>query len=285
MRSSSTASPRTAARRSSRRCCTGRTRRSGTRPRTGCTRRRPFWRSSCAEGVLPLKDHVPTRTFPVVTVALIVANVVVWLWEVRTGLDREVLRYGYYPCAVHGPCVAPASEFDRVAWYEGVFTSMFMHAGWVHIGGNMLFLWIFGNNVEDVMGRVRFLAFYLLSGLAAAALQSAVTLRLSTAAGASVPKVGASGGPAGGPGAYFVLLPRARVLTAVFVILIFFVNLPAIVFLGVWFAFQLWDGGLALLHPQAGGGVAFFAHVGGFVFGLLTVSAFAIRKPLEPVYR
>jgi membrane associated rhomboid family serine protease len=235
--------------------------------------------------VLPLKDNVPTRSFPIVTVALIAVNVVAWLWEVRTGFDREVLRYGYYPCAVHGPCVAPASEFDRVAWYEGVFTSMFLHAGWVHIGGNMLFLWIFGNNVEDAMGRVRFVLFYFLAGLAAAALQSFVTLAFSSAAGASVPNVGASGAIAGVLGAYFVLLPRARVLTAVFVILIFFVNLPAYVFLGVWFAFQLWDGGFALLHPQAGGGVAFFAHVGGFVLGLLTASAFAVRKPLEPVYR
>jgi membrane associated rhomboid family serine protease len=234
--------------------------------------------------VLPLRDNVPTRSFPVVTVAIIAICVVVWLWEWKTGVDKQILEFGYYPCSVHGPCGAPASEVQHEGWLPSVFAAMFMHASWIHIGGNMLFLWIFGNNVEDAMGRVRFLVFYLLAGLAAAALQSFVTLAFSTAAGASVPNVGASGAIAGVLGAYFVLLPGAKVLTAVFVVLIFFVNLPAVVFLGVWFAFQVWDGGLALLHPQGGGGVAFFAHVGGFAFGLLTVRALAVRKPLEPTF-
>jgi membrane associated rhomboid family serine protease len=227
--------------------------------------------------MLPLKDNVPTRSFPIVTVALIAVNVAVWLWEFRTGVDKEVLRYGYYPCAVHGPCVAPANEFHHVRWEEGLFTSMFMHAGWLHIGGNMLFLWIFGNNVEDALGRVRYLLFYGVAGVAAAALQSVVTFAFSSAQGAS-------GAIAGVLGAYLVLLPHARVLTAVFVFFIFFVNLPAMLVLGVWFLLQLVDGGFALVQPEAGGGVAFFAHVGGFVFGLLTVRALAIRQPLQPKY-
>jgi membrane associated rhomboid family serine protease len=232
--------------------------------------------------VLPLKDNVPTRSFPVVTVGLIVANAIVWLWEWRNGVDHEVLRNGYYPCSFDGPCVAPASQFHHLPWYEGAFTSMFMHGSWVHIGGNMLFLWIFGNNVEDAMGRVRFLLWYVVAGLVATAVQTYVTLQFSNAGGASIPNVGASGAIAGVLGAYFILLPQARVLTAFIFILIFLREIPAVVFLGLWFVFQLWEGGFAVLHPQAGGGVAFFAHIGGFVFGLATVHLLAQQRPLRP---
>ena len=112
--------------------------------------------------MLPIKDNVPTRTFPVVTVALIAVNVLVWIWEVAgTSVDADVFHYGYYPCSLDGPCVEPAVLVHHVPWYEGVFTSMFMHGSWIHIGGNMLFLWIFGNNVEDAFGHVRFLFWYL----------------------------------------------------------------------------------------------------------------------------
>ena len=232
--------------------------------------------------MLPLKDNVPTRTFPLVTVALIVVNSIVWLWEWKTGVNKEVLHYGFYPCSLEGPCVRPASLVHHVSWYDGVFTAMFMHGSWIHIGGNMLFLWIFGNNVEDAMGKVRFLLWYLAAGIAAMALQTFVTLHFSGAAGASIPNIGASGAIAGVLGAYLVLLPQARVLTAFFVILIFLREVPAILFLGVWFLFQLWDGGWAILHPEQGGGVAFFAHVGGFVFGALTVYLVAVRRPLRP---
>ena len=232
--------------------------------------------------MLPLKDNVPTRTFPLVTVALIVVNSIVWLWEWKTGVNKEVLHYGFYPCSLEGPCVRPASLVHHVSWYDGVFTAMFMHGSWIHIGGNMLFLWIFGNNVEDAMGKVRFLLWYLAAGIAAMALQTFVTLHFSGAAGASIPNIGASGAIAGVLGAYLVLLPQARVLTAFFVILIFLREVPAILFLGVWFLFQLWDGGWAILHPEQGGGVAFFAHVGGFVFGMLTVYLVAVRRPLRP---
>jgi rhomboid family protein len=234
--------------------------------------------------VLPLRDNVPTRSFPVVTVTIIAINVVVWLWEWKTGVDKEVLKYGYYPCSVHPPCTAPASEVSHEAWLPSVFTSMFMHAGWVHIGGNMLFLWIFGNNVEDAMGRVRYAVFYLLAGFAATALQTVVTLHWAGVEGASVPNIGASGAIAGVLGAYIVLLPNARVLTAIFVFFIFFWEIPAVIVLGFWFLLQIFEGGMGLTHPDAGGGVAFFAHVGGFAFGALTVKAFTIRPPLQPTY-
>jgi membrane associated rhomboid family serine protease len=234
--------------------------------------------------VLPLKDNVPTRTFPLVTVALIAANIAVWIWEWKTGVNKEVLHYGYYPCTLSHECLTGVVPPDRLPWYEGVFTSMFMHGGWVHIGGNMLFLWIFGNNVEDAMGKVRFLLWYLAAGIAASAAQTVVTLAFSGAAGASIPNVGASGAIAGVLGAYFLLLPQASVLTAFIFFFVFLREVPAILFLGVWFLFQLWDGGWAVLHPQAGGGVAFFAHIGGFVFGLATVLLVTKRRPLRPAW-
>jgi membrane associated rhomboid family serine protease len=234
--------------------------------------------------VLPLKDNVPTRTFPVVTVGLIVANVIVWLWEVGgTSVQTDVIHYGYYPCKIDGPCLGPALDSSIPWWQEG-FTSMFMHGGWEHIIFNMLFLWIFGNNVEDALGKVRFFLWYIAGGLAATVAQTYVTLHFGSVQDASVPNIGASGAIAAVLGAYFLLLPNARVLTAIFIILIFFQELPAILFLGVWFLFQLWQGGWSLVQPEAGGGVAFFAHIGGFVFGVATVHFVAKRRPLRPTY-
>ena len=234
--------------------------------------------------MIPLKDNVPTRTFPLVTVAIIVANAIVWIWEITgTSVNTDVARYGYYPCAVQGPCVGFATHHKSLA--EMTFTSMFMHASWLHIIGNMLFLWIFGNNVEDAMGRVRFLVFYLAAGIAATALQTFVTLHWSGAAGASVPNIGASGAIAGVLGAYLLLLPRATVLTAITLGFFFIIReIPAIWFLGIWFLFQLVEGGFGVLQPQGGGGVAFFAHVGGFAFGVLTVRVLAKRPPLRLRY-
>jgi len=231
--------------------------------------------------VLPLKDNVPTRSFPFVTVSLIAANTIVWLWERSTGVESAVLHDGYYPCSADGPCVAPASEVHHLPWYEGAFTSMFLHVSWAHILGNMLFLWIFGNNVEDALGRRRFFLWYIAAGLVAIAVQSVVTLAFSNAAGASVPTVGASGAIAGVLGAYIVLLPNAKVLTFIFFIIR---EIPAMYFLGIWFLFQFAEGGFALLHPQQSGGVAFFAHIGGFLFGALTVRAVALRRPLQPIW-
>jgi rhomboid family protein len=230
--------------------------------------------------MLPLRDNVPTRAFPIVTILLIAANAVVWFWELKApGVETHVFRDGFYPCSVSGPCVPPAAT-DHLPWYEGAFTSMFMHASWSHILGNMLFLWIFGNNVEDAFGHVRFLLWYVAAGLAATAAQTFVTLHWATQQEASVPSIGASGAIAGVLGAYFLLLPAARVLTLVFFFLP--VQIPAVVFLGLWFVFQLWEGDYSITHPQAGGGVAFFAHVGGFAFGLLTVH-FARRRDWAPL--
>jgi membrane associated rhomboid family serine protease len=225
--------------------------------------------------MLPLRDNVPTRTFPVVTVGLIAANFAVWFWELSVR-EPQVDRYAYYPCDVQGPCLGTA---PHVSWWESAFSSMFMHGSWVHILGNMLFLWIFGNNVEDALGRVRFLVFYLAAGLVATAGQTFVTLQYAGDQAASVPNLGASGAIAGVLGAYLVLLPTASVLTFIG---FFLVPVPAFFFLGIWFLLQLWEGGFSVTHPSSGGGVAFFAHVFGFVFGLATVRLLMVRPPLRP---
>jgi membrane associated rhomboid family serine protease len=234
--------------------------------------------------VLPLKDNVPTRTTPVVTIGLIAVNALVWFWELGgRGVDYHVFRDGYYPCAVAGPCRIPTPfPVHPLPWYEGAFSSMFMHASWQHILGNMLFLWIFGNNVEDALGKVRFLVWYLAAGLAATALQTVVTLAAGNVQDASIPNIGASGAIAGVLGAYFVLLPRARVLTLIIIGFIFIREIPAVWFLGIWILLQAWSGGLALLAPQASGGTAFFAHIGGFAFGLATILLVTKRRPTIP---
>jgi membrane associated rhomboid family serine protease len=236
--------------------------------------------------MLPLRDNVPTRTFPVVTVALIAANILVWFWELGgRGVDYHVFRDGFYPCSVDHRCVQPATLFHHLPWYEGTFTGMFMHASWVHILGNMLFFWIFGNNVEDALGKVRFLLWYLAAGIAAMALQTFVTLEFGTRSDASIPNIGASGAIAGVLGAYILLLPRARVLTLIFFGFIFLREISAFWFLGIWIALQVLEGGYGLTHPTGGsGGTAFFAHIGGFAFGLATVFLIAKRRPLRPTY-
>jgi membrane associated rhomboid family serine protease len=236
--------------------------------------------------VLPLRDNVPTRSFPVVTVGLIVANFIVWFWELSgRGLDYHVVKDGYYPCYVQGPCetvvIGNQAISHHLSWWESTFTSMFMHGSWEHILGNMLFLWIFGNNVEDALGRVRFFFWYLAAGVVATATQTFVTLDFGTVRDASIPNIGASGAIAGVLGAYFVLLPRARVLT---LIVFVFREIPAGWFLGIWILLQAWQGGFGLTHPNQTGGVAVFAHIGGFAFGALTVRLVAKRRPLQPSY-
>jgi membrane associated rhomboid family serine protease len=227
--------------------------------------------------MLPLRDNVPTRSFPVVTVALIATNVAVWVLYQLPNLDRSVTDLGYHPCEVVGDCPSISD-----GWLLTVLTSMFLHGSWTHLLGNMLFLWIFGNNVEDSMGRVRYLGFYLLAGVAATTVQSVVTLGFGSRADATLANVGASGAIAGVLGAYFILLPHARVLTLIF---FFVIEVPAMLVLGLWFVFQLWSGSASFEHPEEGGGVAFFAHIGGFVFGMLAVGLFAIRRPLAPRLR
>ena len=229
--------------------------------------------------MFPLKDNVPTRSFPLVTVALIVANFAVWILYQLPDLNGSVVELAYQPCEVVSSCPPGAAVGE--GWEVTALTSMFMHGGWLHIIGNMLFLWIFGNNVEDALGKIRFLIFYLLAGFAATALQTAVTLQAGSDVEAAIPNLGASGAVSGVLGGYLVLLPTARVLTILFY---FLVEVPAFLFLGGWFAFQLWQGGFSLVQPQAGGGVAFFAHIGGFVFGAIAVRLFAKRSPLRPAY-
>jgi len=228
--------------------------------------------------LLPIKDNVPTRRFPIVTIALIVANFAVWIFYELPHLQHSVDQLAFRPCEVENTCRQIGQS-----WEVTSVTSMFMHGSWLHILGNMLFLWIFGNNVEDAMGRIKFVIFYFLSGFAALALQSLITLTTAPAHDATVPFLGASGAISGVLGAYFVLLPRANVLTLVFLIIP--IMIPAWVFLIIWFGFQLISSSASLQHPESGGGVAFFAHIGGFVFGLLAVRLFRNRSWLAPAYR
>jgi hypothetical protein len=230
--------------------------------------------------VFPIKDNVPTRSFPVVTVTLIAINAAVFILYELPNLDRAVNELAYHPCEVNDSCAVVGEDWPLTA-----LTSMFMHGDWLHLIGNMLFLWIFGNNVEDAFGHVRFLAFYLLGGFAATALQTFVTLAYGTPGEAAIPNLGASGAVSAVLGAYLVLLPHAKVVTIIFFVIIFLIReFPAWIFLGVWFLLQAYSGGFSLLHPQEGGGVAFFAHIGGFVFGVLTVWVFQRRRPLRPAY-
>jgi membrane associated rhomboid family serine protease len=221
--------------------------------------------------VIPLYDRVPSRRFPFVTVALIAANAAVWLLYQVPDLEESVYQLGFIPCEVDGDCAN-----QGLPWPVNVFTSMFSHGSWAHIIGNLLFLWIFGNNVEDALGRVRFLLFYLAAGVAAEVAQGAVTLGWGSEIEATIPNIGASGAIAGVLGAYLMLYPRASVVTLLF---FFIVEIPAMFFLVTWFLFQLWLGGFSLLEPESGGGVAFFAHIGGFVFGFLAIRPALPRRP------
>ena len=226
--------------------------------------------------MLPLRDNVPTRSQPLVTYALILANVLVWVLYQLPNLQGSVDELAYRPCEVEGSCPTIGQ-----GWPITAIASMFLHGGWAHLLGNMLFLWIFGNNVEDALGRVRFLALYLVGGLAATTLQTFITLHYASELEGTIPNLGASGAVSAVLGAYLVLLPRAKVLTLIVVVLR---ELPAGFFLLVWFGFQLLDGSAAIAHPQRGGGVAFFAHVGGFVFGVLAVKPLQQRQPLAPTH-
>ena len=284
--------------------------------------------------MLPLKDNVPTRRFPILTVALILINVAMffafqhahWSGSGFAVSDTNVVKYAYIPyelthpgkhcgdravlasgqhvsaasgsaqifCegkSVHGvnglgqPISEPVRKVQpkhQPSVWLTILTAMFMHGGLLHIGGNMLFLWIFGNNVEDSMPRPAFLGFYLMGGLAATLLQTVVDPN------STVPNLGASGAIAAVLGGYALLYPRARVVTLVFII--FFITvleLPALVVLGGWFLLQLLD---ASQTHAGGGGVAYFAHIGGFLFGLLVIKLFATRantnylRPNIPVY-
>jgi membrane associated rhomboid family serine protease len=213
--------------------------------------------------MIPLRDVIPSRTFPALVIAIIALNAFAFLFE-QTLSDRELALF----VRVYG--VVPAS----FTW-SSVFTSMFLHGGWMHILGNMLFLWIFGDNVEDRLGHGRFVVFYLLCGMVAA------LAHVMSEPGSLIPTIGASGAVAGVMGAYFVLYPHSRILTLL-PLFIFWqvIEVPAVLFLGLWFALQLFSGfGTMLMATQGApaGGIAFWAHVAGFVAGVVLV--FAFRRP------
>jgi membrane associated rhomboid family serine protease len=225
--------------------------------------------------VIPLSDGISARRFPYGNVALIVANFAVWIFYELPHLNHAVVHSSFYPCTVAGTCHEPLS------WGVSWITSMFLHGSWDHILGNMLFLAIFGKNVEDAFGTLRYLAFYFAGGFVATATQTAMTLLFGSAADGRVPSLGASGAIAAVLGAYFVLYPGSKVLTWIFFVI---TKIPAWVFLGVWFLYQLFEANFGLLTSSAnGGGVAFFAHVGGFVFGVLVAKAFAGSLQPQPV--
>jgi len=243
--------------------------------------------------MLPFRDHNPSGTPPYVTIALIIVNVAVFLVEVRQGprIDEFIEQYGLKPARVFGWREPPRPQpwsflppkkpvVQTIPLWATFFTSMFLHGGWLHLLGNMWYLWIFGDNVEDRMGHLKFLIFYLVCGLAAAAAQLTATAatRVSLMQGGGV-MVGASGAIAGVLGAYLIAFPRARISTLMFIWFYYgVVDLPAIVVLGFWFVLQLFSGmsSLALTHA---GGVAWWAHIGGFVAGMLLLGLF--QKPPE----
>ncbi|MEW5995685.1 MAG: rhomboid family intramembrane serine protease [Candidatus Zixiibacteriota bacterium] len=208
---------------------------------------------------IPIKDDTPTIRRPYLTVALIVVNILVFLYETSLGgrgFQLFTYRYGFIPYEfVTGLELTPRLAAST---YLTPFTSMFMHGGWWHLIGNMLFLWIYGNNIEDYFGPVKFLIFYLLSGLAAIGLYTLFGPH------SQIPLVGASGAIAGVMGAYYVLHPRARITVLMIFFFIQFITLPAKFVLGIWFIYQLI---MSLTGSATGGGVAWMAHVGGFAFG------------------
>lgn len=236
--------------------------------------------------MIPLRDDIPGRTTPLVTIGLIIANVLAFLYQASLEMSGDpnaaraatqfVFEFGAIPCRFTGGCVAPDDFPSPVLT---VFTSMFLHGGLVHIAGNMLYLWIFGDNVEDTLGHGRYLLFYLLSGVGAAAAQ---TLMNPTS---SVPMIGASGAISGVLGGYLLLFPYARVLTLItFGFFIRFIYIPAVIVLGFWIVFQVLNGLLTVRMAAGGGGevggVAWFAHIGGFLAGMVLL--FVLRPRPGP---
>jgi membrane associated rhomboid family serine protease len=236
--------------------------------------------------VIPLKDSVPSKRFPAVTVTVIAVNALAFLYELQLGrrLHDFFLEYGLVPLFYSSPTAAA-----KLGWVDlalPFLTSLFLHGGWLHIIGNMWTLWIFGDNVEDKLGRARYVAFYLVCGLAAGVMHVASTIagvRIGTLSVESllIPTIGASGAVAGVMGAYLVTFPKARVLTLVPVfIFIQFVNLPAYLFLGLWFIMQFFSGTVGLLGGEGDfGGIAWWAHIGGFAAGAVLVKVFQIGLP------
>jgi membrane associated rhomboid family serine protease len=211
--------------------------------------------------MIPLWDGIPARRFPWVNVALIAANFAVFILYELPHFNVSVAHASFYPCTVDGSCHGPEP------WVLSWLTSTFLHGSWDHLLGNMLFLAVFGKNVESALGHLRYLGFYLAGGFVATMTQTFVTLVAGTPAEAHIPNLGASGAIAAVLGAYYIFYPGSRVLTLVFV---FLVRIPAWFYLGAWFLLQLVEANFGLFSATAnGGGTAFFAHVGGFLFGVL----------------
>ncbi|MFQ5879873.1 MAG: rhomboid family intramembrane serine protease [Dehalococcoidia bacterium] len=223
--------------------------------------------------MIPIGDSVPSRSFSYVNYSLIVANVVVFFYELSLSapleLNRFIVEWGVVPRELTAFFRDPSGETADVLVTP--FTAMFLHGGWFHLLGNMLFLWVFGDNVEDAMGHIRYLAFYILGGL------GATTLQVYFDSGSPAPMIGASGAIAGVLGAYLVLYPMAYVL----VLVVFFpFAVPAVVMIGSWFLIQLLNGIATVGYAVgAAGGVAWWAHVGGFGSGLVLVGVFRRRRP------
>jgi rhomboid family protein len=238
--------------------------------------------------MLPLRDNIPTARTPYVTYGLIIANVLVYFFWQRGGITLGDPSSAHYMCQLQNWAAIPyevTHPGDQVVFdqscatpdaptYLTIFSAMFMHGGLLHLGGNMLFLWIFGNNVEDAMGPLKYLLFYVLSGVAALALQ------IVPDPNSTVVTLGASGAIAGVLGGYIRLFPRAKVITVIFIIFFFTIlELPAMLVLGIWFLEQALFAANSI--GSSGGGVAYFAHVGGFLFGFLTIKFFADSKRVD----
>lgn len=221
--------------------------------------------------MFPLYDENPTKTFPFITILLIIANIAIFIWEATMGsaeLGKIIAVYGFIPRKLYS--AFKASDFFNPLWIS-VFTSMFLHGGLLHIGGNMLYLWIFGNNIEDLLGHFKFLLFYILAGIAG------VIGQVVSSPSSTVPGIGASGAIAGVLGAYLLYYPGVRVVTAIPIFFfIQFIRLPAIIVIGFWIVIQLMSGFAALADAgqQFSGGVAWFAHIGGFIVGMILVLLF-----------
>jgi membrane associated rhomboid family serine protease len=224
--------------------------------------------------MIPLSDGLKARTFPFVNVVLVAACFAVWIFYELPNLDSATFHASFYPCTVNGSCSGPHP------WYTSWVTAMFMHASWDHILGNMLFLVIFGKNVEDALGHLQYLLFYFAGGFVATMAQTLMTLVAGSAVDARTPNLGASGAIAAVLGAYVVFYPTSRILTLV---VVWPVRIPAWYFLGAWFLYQLAEANFGLFAPSgSGGGVAFFAHVGGFVFGFVVARALASSGHASP---
>jgi membrane associated rhomboid family serine protease len=216
--------------------------------------------------MIPIRDAIRSKNFPMVNTFIIVVNVLVFVWQLFQGprLEEALYFFGIVPLRYSNPEIA--SQFTSIQQVLPFFTSMFLHGGFLHILGNMWFLYIFGDNVEDRLGHIRYLIFYLLCGVVAG------LAHLLTNWNSKIPTIGASGAISGVMGAYLLLYPRARILTLIPIFFFFqFFELPAFIFLGYWFLIQLLSAGLS---PRNIGGIAFWAHIGGFVSGLIAVKLF-----------